>query len=147
MDRQKRMYFGEEQWLINLDEHRVKANMSINEVAEKSGVSEKSVRRLFAGEGKNPGVEPTRRIIRAIGCTINEIFEESGAVIGGQDLASLQAKVDELDVQISILQAENNVLKSKADALSAENDILRLKLEHKEEIISIHNYYIKRAND
>lgn len=143
MDKQKRLYFGEEQWLINLDEHRVKANMSINEVAEKSGVSEKSVRRLFAGEGKNPGVEPTRRIIRAIGCTINEIFEESGAVIGGQDLVTLQAKVDELNAQILMIQAENNVLKSKADALSSENDMLRLKLEHKEELLALHNYYNK----
>lgn len=143
MDRQKRLYFGEEQWLINLDEHRVKANMSINEVAEKSGVSEKSVRRLFAGEGKNPGVEPTRRIIRAIGCTINEIFEESGAVIGGQDLVALQAKVDELNAGLLLLQAENNVLKGKADALSAENDLLRLKLEHKEELLALHNYYNK----
>jgi predicted nuclease with TOPRIM domain len=82
-------------------------------------------------------------MIRAMGGTLNEIFEESGAVIGGQDLVALQAKVDELGAEISLLQAENIVLKNKADALSAENDLLRLKLEHKEELLALHNYYNK----
>lgn len=145
MNKQTSLYNGTEQWLINLNEYRIKVDMPLNEVAERANVSEKSTRRIFSGESKNPGVEPVRRIIRAMGCTINEIFEESGAVIGGQDLVTLQAKVDELNAEILLIQAENNVLKSKADALSAENDLLRLKLEHKEEIISIHNYYIKKS--
>ena len=34
-------------------------------------------------------------------------------------------------------------MKDKVVALTAENDVLRLKLEHKEEIIALHNYYIK----
>ena len=147
MDRQKSLYNGQDQWLINLNNYRVRIDMPLREVAEKSMVSEKQVHRIFSGESKNPGVEPVRKILRAMGATINEIFEESGAVIGGQDLATLQAKVDELASQMSILKAENNVLKSKTDALSAENDLLRLKLEHKEEIIALHNYYIKKSND
>ena len=147
MNKQKSLYDGQDQWLINLNNYRVRIDMPLREVAEKSMVSEKQVHRIFSGESKNPGVEPVRKILRAMGATINEIFEESGAVIGGQDLATLQAKVDELASQMSILKAENNVLKSKTDALSAENDLLRLKLEHKEEIIALHNYYIKKSND
>ena len=143
MNKQKSLYNGHDQWLINLNNYRVQIDMPLREVAEKSTVSEKQVHRIFSGESKNPGVEPVRKIIRAMGTTINEIFEESGAVIGGQDLVTLQAKVDELTATISLLEAENTVLKGKADALSAENDLLRLKLEHKEEIISLHNYYIK----
>lgn len=147
MNKQKSLYDGQDQWLINLNDYRVRIDMHLRDVAEKSMVSEKQVHRIFSGESKNPGVEPVRKIIRAMGATINEIFEESGAVIGGQDLASLQAKVDELTSQMAIIKAENNVLMSKADALSAENDLLRLKLEHKEEIIALHNYYIKKSND
>lgn len=147
MNKQKSLYDGQDQWLINLNDYRVRIDMHLRDVAEKSMVSEKQVHRIFSGESKNPGVEPVRKIIRAMGATINEIFEESGAVIGGQDLASLQAKVDELTSQMAIIKAENSVLMSKADALSAENDLLRLKLEHKEEIIALHNYYIKKSND
>ena len=147
MNNQKSLYNGQEQWLINLNNFRVQIDMPLREVAEKSIVSEKQVHRIFSGESKNPGVEPVRKIIRAMGATINEIFEESGAVIGGQDLIALQAKVDSLAAENALLQAENSVLKSKADSLSAENDLLRLKLEHKEEIIALHNYYTKRSND
>lgn len=137
------LYHGEEQWLIKLNECRIRSDMSLKQVAELSNVSEKSVHRIFSGESKNPGVEPLRRIIRAIGATINEIFEESGAVIGGQDLVTLQNKVDEFEATIDLLRTENDILKNKADSLSAENDLLRLKLEHKDELLAVHNYYLK----
>ena len=143
MNKQKSLYGGEEQWLINLNNYRVQIDMPLREVAEKSTVSEKQVHRIFSGESKNPGVEPVRKIIRAMGATINEIFEESGAVIGGQDLVALQAKVDSLAAENTLLQAQNTILKSKADALSAENDLLRLNLEHKEELLALHNNYNK----
>ena len=42
---------------------------------------------------------------------------------------------------MQLLQAENAMFKDKVTALTSENDLLRLKLEHKEEIISLHNYY------
>ena len=143
MNKQENLYTGTEQWLIKLNEYRVRIDMPLKQIAEKADVSEKSVHRVFSGESKSPGVEIVRRIIRAMGSTINEIFGESGAVIGGQDLVALQAKIDSLAAENELLKAENNVLKGKADALSAENDLLRLKLEHKEEIISLHNYYMK----
>ena len=51
--------------------------------------------------------------------------------------------IDNLNNDVTLLSAENSVLKDKVNALSAENDLLRIKLEHKEEIISLHNYYNK----
>lgn len=146
MHKQTNLYRGNEQWLIKLNECRIKANMSLKQIAELSNVAERSVYRIFSGEAKNPSVDIVRRIIRAVGGTVNEIFEESGAVIGGQDIVTLQSKVDSLSAELSLLQAENAVLKGKTDTLSAENDMLRLKLEHKEEIISLHNYYNSLLN-
>ena len=144
MNKQTRLYTGKEQWLINLNEYRIRVNMSVKEVAERANVSEKTAHRIFSGESKSPSVETVRKMIRAMGGTLNEIFEESGAVIGGQDLVTLQAEVDRLSAELSMLQAENVVLNGKADALSAENDLLRLKLEHKDELLALHNYYIKQ---
>ena len=141
MNKQKSLYNGQDQWLLNLNDYRVRIDMPLREVAEKSMESEKQVHRIFSGESKNPGVESVRKIIRAMGASINEIFEESGAVIGGQDLVSLQSKVDQLDAENALIRAENNILKAKADSLSAENDLLRLKLEHKDELLALHNYY------
>ena len=42
---------------------------------------------------------------------------------------------------MGLLQAENSILKDKNGTLTAENDLLRMTLEHKEEIIALHNYY------
>lgn len=141
MHKHTNLYHGTEQWLIKLDECRIKASMSPKQIAEMIDESDRLVYRIFAGEAKNPSVNVVRKIIRAVGASVSEIFEESGAVIGGQDIVTLQANFDSLAAELSILQAENAVLKGKADTLSAENDMLRLKLEHKEEIIALHNYY------
>ena len=135
------LYHGNEQWLLKLDDCRIKASMSTKQIAEAIGESDRLVYRIFAGEAKNPSVNVVRKIIRSVGGSVREIFEESGAVICGQDIVTLQSNLDSLAAELSILQAENAVLKSKADTLSAENDMLRLKLEHKEEIIALHNYY------
>ena len=59
-----------------------------------------------------------------------------------------QEKLDQANAALSALQTEFaslseevTDLKLKNVTLQAENDLLRIKLEHKEEIISLHNYY------
>ena len=71
------------------------------------------------------------------------LLADSKAVVGNANLATLQTDVDRLSSELALAQAELAVLKDKVVNLTAENDLLRLKLEHKEEIISIHNYYNK----
>ena len=39
--------------------------------------------------------------------------------------------------------AENAILKAKVDALTAEVEMLKREIQHKDEIIAIHNYYNK----
>ena len=148
MNRQISVPDGAEQWLVNLIDLKNKTEISFKQIAEKENLSEKSVSNVFLGKSKNPGVDLIRRIIHALGGTWREIFAESDAVIATQDLVTLQAEVDQLTGALSLTNAENAMLKDKVAVLTAENDILRLKLEHKEEIIALHNYYIKmRSND
>lgn len=155
MNRQISAPDGAEQWLINLIDLKNRTGISFKQIAEQENLSEKSVSNVFLGKSKNPGVDLIRRIIHALGGTWREIFAESDAVIATQDLVTLQAEVDRLTGELetlnneaTIMRAENAMLKDKVAALTAENDILRLKLEHKEEIIALHNYYNKmRSND
>lgn len=135
------LYHGTEHWLIKLDECRVKANMPPKQIAEIINESDRLVYRIFAGDAKNPSVNVVRKICRAVGTSVNEIFEESGAVIACEDIVSLQGKVDTLSAENELLRANFSALETRANALSSENDILRLELKHKEEIIALHNYY------
>lgn len=128
--------------------------MSSKQIADKENLSEKSVSRVFSGEAKNPGVDLTRRIIHALGGTWSEIFGESGAVIGGQDLVTLQAKVDKLTEENDLLSSSLNlanieltVLKDKVAALESENKLLCLKLEYEERLVAVHNFYNKLGSN
>lgn len=150
MNRQNSIPDGAEQWLINLIELKNRTEMSAKQIAEKENLSEKSVSNVFLGKSKNPGVDLIRRIIHALGGSWREIFGESDAVIGSQDLATLQSEVDRLTAEnalltenLNISNLENAVLKDKATALENENNLLRLKLEYEEKISALHNYYNK----
>ena len=147
-------YVEQEQWLINLKELKCRTDLSCKQIADKENLSEKSVARVFSGESKNPGVDLIRRIIHALGGTWSEIFGESGAVIGGQDLVTLQAEVDRLTAdngiltdKLNIANLENSVLKDKVAALESENKLLNLKLEYEEKLIAVHNFYNKISNN
>lgn len=137
-------------WLENLRELKEKTGMTSKQIADSQRVSEKSVKRVFSGEAKNPGVDLVRKIIDAMGGSWHDIFAESGAVIGSQDLATLQAEANKLTEENAILAQNLNIAnidlsvqKDKVAALETEVELLKMKLMHKEEIIAIHNYYNK----
>ena len=128
-------------WLDNLKELKKKSGMSSKQIAEKTNLPERTVVRIFSGDTDNPYVDTLRRIVAVLGGTLDDLFAESKIVVGNQNLAALQSEVETLTAENSMLAAENVILKDKNVSLSAENDLLRMKLEHKEEIISLHNYY------
>lgn len=146
MHKHSNVYHGTEQWLINLNNERIKADLSIKQISESINESEHLVYRIFAGEAKNPSVNVVRKIIRAIGSSVAEIFEESGAVIADESVVTLLNRVDTLSAENELLRANLSSLEAKANALSNENDVLRLELKHKEEIIALHNYYNSLLN-
>ena len=150
MNRQISIPDGAEQWLINLIELKNRTNITLKQLADKENLSEKSVSNVFLGKVKNPGVDLIRRVIHALGGTWHEIIGESGAVIGGQSLASLQSEVDRLTQEVALLSSnlnisnlENTVLKDKVTALENENKLLCLKLEYEEKLNAVHNFYNK----
>ncbi len=128
-------------WLDNLKELKAKSGMSSKQIAEKTNLPERTVIRIFSGDTDNPYVDTLRRIVAVIGGTLDDLFAESKIVVGNQNLAALQSEVERLTAENGMLSAENVILKDKNVTLTAENDLLRMKLEHKEEIISLHNYY------
>jgi transcriptional regulator with XRE-family HTH domain len=130
-------------WLDNLKDLKKQAGMSAKQIAEKTNLPERTVSRIFSGDTDNPYMDTLRRIVAVLGGSLDDLFAESKTVIANTDLIALQAEYDKLSAELANLQAENVSLKDKNVALEVENDRLRLTLEHKEEIISLHNYYNK----
>ncbi len=130
-------------WLDNLKELKKKTGMSTKQIADKTNLPERTVARIFSGDTDNPYVDTLRRIVAVLGGSLDDLFAESKIVVANTDLIALQAEYDKLTNDFADLQAENVMLKDKVITLEAECDRLRLTLSHKEEIISLHNYYNK----
>ncbi len=144
-------------WLDNLKELKNAKGMTLKQIAEKTNLPERTVTRIFSGDTDNPYVDTLHRIVTVLGGSLDSILADTKVVVGGANLATLQAEVERLNGELEHLNgeiervngelaltgAENAVLNSKVNALTSENELLRLKLEHKEEIIALHNYYIK----
>ena len=138
------------QWVINLIELRNHTGITYKQIAESENLSEKSVSNVFLCKAKNPGVDLVRRIIHALGGSWRDIFGESDAVIGSQDLATLQVEVDRLTAandaltsSLNIANAEISIQKEKIHNLESENKLLSLKLEYEEKLVAVHDFYNK----
>ena len=145
---------GAEQWLINLIDLYNRTGKTFKQIAEEQGLAEKSISNVFLGKSKNPGVDLIRRILNSLGAQWREIFGESGAVIGGQDLAALQAEVDRINTEVATLTDKlniatlnNNILKDKVTTLENENKLLCLKIEYEEKLNAVHSFYNKLSNN
>jgi transcriptional regulator with XRE-family HTH domain len=128
-------------WLEKLKELKNETGMSVKQIAEKRGMSEKTVARIFSGETDRPYMDTLYEIVTALGGSLDDLFAEGKARLASEDLITVQNDVVRLTAEVGLLTAENSMLKDKVNALTSENDLLRMKLEHKEEIISLHNYY------
>ena len=135
-------------WLDNLKELKKNKGMTCKQIADATKIPESTIKRIFSGDTDNPYVDTVRRIAIALDSTLDEIFAETKVVVATETLAKVKENTEVAEAERDLLAAENAVLKDKIAALTAENDLLRLKLEHKEEIISLHNYYNKlRSNN
>ena len=131
--------------------------MSYKQIAEMTNLPERTVSRIFSGDTDNPYVDTLHRIVSVLGGSLDSILADSKAVVGNANLSTLQENIDRLNGEVSELESEvyglkeevmrltseNSELKNRLTVLTTENGLLLIKLEHKEEIISLHNYYNK----
>lgn len=130
-------------WLDNLKELKKAKGLSSKQIAELTNLPERTVIRIFSGDTDNPYVDTLRRIVAVLDGSLDDIFAEAGVVVGGKNLKALQEDIDVVKAERDLLAAEIAILKDKVVTLTTENDLLKLQLKHKDEIISLHNYYNK----
>lgn len=123
-------------WLDNLKELKTKTMMTTKQIAEKANLPEKTVIRILQGTTSDPRVDTVRRIVAAMGGSLDDIFAESGAIIGDQKLANLQEELYQVTVELSGANSELSIIKNTNAALMAENELLRQKLDHKDELLA-----------
>lgn len=138
-------------WLETLNKRRKELKYTYKYISQETKLPERTVSRIFSGETVSPGFDTLCVLTSFLGLTLDELVTGNNSVLGGKDYAllleensTLTNEIERLSSELALINAENSVLKDKVGVLSAENDLLRIKLEHKEEIISLHNYYNNR---
>ena len=141
-------------WLDRIKDRRKELNYTIKYISQETKLPERTVTRIFSGETLSPSVDTLYSIAVVLGLSLDELLADTNSVVGGKHYAdlieentALMTEIERLNSELALVSVENSVLKDKVGVLTAENGILNLKLEHKEEIISLHNYYMKKISE
>lgn len=135
-------------WRDKVNEARKTKNITIKMMSEKVRLPEQTITRILTGKTATPRIDTVLDLGASVGLSPWELFSETTSVLGDKPLVMLQEELDQANAALSALQSEfavlseeNTGLKLEKVSLQAEIDLLRMKLEHKEEIIALHNYY------
>lgn len=135
-------------WLENLKELKKKTGMSTKQIAEKTNLPERTVCRIFGGETDHPYADTLDLIVKALGYDLGDIFADTKVIVATDDLVGIKENVDVVEAERDLTLVENEMLKTKVAAMTTEIELLKKELQHKEELLALHNYYNKlKTND
>ena len=117
--------------------------MSTKQIAERTNLPERTVSRILAGETDHPYADTLDLIVKALGYSLSDLFADTKVIVATDELVGIKQSVNVVEAERDLIAAENAILKDKVATLTAENEMLKMQLKHKEEIIALHNYYIK----
>jgi transcriptional regulator with XRE-family HTH domain len=137
-------------WRERIIEAKKSQNISPKTMSERTGghLPERTIIRILNGETEFPRIDTILELGQSVGLTAQEVFAETNSVVSDYDVAVLQVQLEAqaadkklIDTEIATLQDTIATLNDTIASLTAENDILKLKLDHKDEIIRLHNRY------
>ena len=130
-------------WLDNLKELKKMTGMSTKQIAEKTTLPERTVVRIFSGETDHPYADTLDLIVKALGYDLGDIFADTKVIVATDELVEIKENVDVAEAERDLVLVENEMLKTKNAALTTEVELLKKELQHKEELLALHNYYNK----
>lgn len=137
-------------WLDNLKELRKRTGMSAKQIADKTNLPERTVNRIFSGDTDNPYVDTLHRIVTVLGGSLDDILADTKVVVATESLVKVKETLEEVKDSANIMEAERDLIKIENERLKVENanmatelQLLKLELQHKDELLAVHNFYNK----
>ncbi len=130
-------------WLDNLKELKKEKGMSAKQIADKTNLPERTVNRILSGDTDNPYVDTLHRIVTVLGGSLDDILADTKVVVATESLVEVKENANVVEAERDLILVENEMLKTKNAALSTEIELLKKELQHKEELLALHNYYNK----
>ena len=130
-------------WLDNLKELKKSKGVTAKQIAEQTKLPERTVNRILAGETDHPRVDTLHLIVTALGGSLNDIFADTNVVVATEALVEVKEVVEVVEAERALVLAELEMLRAKTAAQETEIQLLKERLQHKEELLALHNYYNK----
>ena len=137
-------------WRERIIEEMNAKGISKKTMAERMKTTEKTVKRLLSEDSKSPYITTVLEAGAAVGLSPQELFAETGLIIGSKTVAELQEELNAVNEELKLYKFDCSILEGRVDELNAEIEKLRMELAHKEELLALHNYYshlIKKMNN
>ena len=128
-------------WLENLKELKKQSGMTSKQIAEATNLPERTVSRIFAGESDHPYADTLDRIVKALGYDLGDIFADTEVIVASPKLVEIKDTVNVVEAERDLTLVENEMLKTKVTTLETEIELLKRELQHKDELLALHNYY------
>ena len=135
-------------WIDNLKELKKKSGKTSAQIAEETKIPESTIKRIFGGGTDDPRISTIRQIVICLGGSLDQVLADTNAVLATESLVEVKETARAAEAEGELIAAENKILRDKVAALTAEVELLNLKLNHKDELLAVHNYYmgiIKRS--
>lgn len=144
-------------WKENLIALKEKSGLSYTQIAQGVAVSESTVKRVFSRKNEDNkrghSMDLLIAIIHFLGGTVSEIFEDTGAIVGGKSFSELNEKIDALNAENISLKAELDVAhsnifnyKNEIASLTTENNLLKTQNMYQNKLIETYEHFYKSQN-
>ena len=132
-------------WLERIKEAKAAKGITTKEMADHMRLPKETITRILNGKTNNPYITTVLAMGEAVGLTEWEIFSETGLVIGTANLQALQEELNSTKTQLELVRIACDVADAKNITLEQEIELLKKELQHKEELLAVHEYYIKKS--
>ena len=130
-------------WLQNLQELKKRSGKTTKQLAIETNLPERTLTRILTGETEHPQIDTLFVVVAALGGNLNDIFADTNVVVATETLVEVKETAEVIEAERDLVAVENDMLKAKVAAMTTEIELLKKELQHKEELLALHNYYIK----
>ena len=130
-------------WLENLKELKKNKKMTTKQIADATKIPESTLKRIFSGETEDPYVSTIHRIVTVLGGSLDHILADTNAVLSTESIVEVKSNADVVEAERDLILAELEMLRAKTSAQETEILLLKEKLQHKDELLAVYNYFTK----
>lgn len=132
-------------WLERILQEKEKLQISTKTMSERTSghLPEKTITRILSRKTTTPRIDTVIELGASVGLSPQELFADTNVVVATETLAEVKEAAEVIEAEKDLALVELEMLRAKTAAQEAEILLLKERLQHKEELLAVHNYYIK----